>query len=51
MGCGCNKGKKRTVKYVVNYSGGGSTTFGSLREAQEDLQARNGQGRISKVRE
>lgn len=50
MGCGCGKGKKRTVQYVVKYTDGGSTTFGSLREAQEDLQAKNGAGRISKVR-
>lgn len=49
MGCNCGK-KKRTVQYVVNYTNGGSSTFSSLREAQEDLQAKSGQGRISKVR-
>lgn len=50
MGCNCGKKNRSTVQYIVNYTTGGSTTFSSLREAQEDLNAKKGAGRISKVR-
>lgn len=50
MGCNCGGAKNRKIEYRVNYTGGGSSTFATLKEAQNDLRSHNGDGRISKIR-
>lgn len=50
MGCGSCGKSRRNIEYKVKYHAGGESTFKSLREAQDDLKAHQGEGRISKVR-
>lgn len=50
MGCNCGKSRNQKIEYRVNYNDGGSSTFSTLKEAQNDLRSHSGAGRISKIR-